>query len=279
MIAVPRLAPRHLMLGVCVIAAFARVFWPTWIWMAERFSTPDSFYSHGWLIPIASACLIWQRRMRLNPAAIRPSFWGLILLLPSLIVHTIAIWWHVGFVSGFAMLGVIWGLVWTLWGWSNIRALRFPMLFLLFMVPLPSILLIAISFHMKLIAATLAATLLKLIGIPAVHAGSTIQVPGISVIVDDTCSGLRSLMSLIALATLWTSLVPSSAQRWKKLTIVSASMPISLLANMVRIVVLVLLSAIYGAQVADSFIHYGSGLVVFGVALVALAWLTRVCRA
>ena len=102
-----------------------------------------------------------------------------------------------------------------------------------------------------------------------------IRVPGVSVVVDDTCSGLRSLISLIALSTLWTSLMPAGSKRWQKLTIVAASIPIALISNMVRILVLVLLSAIYGPQIAEGFIHYGSGFVVFGIALAALAWLSQ----
>ena len=98
------------------------------------------------------------------------------------------------------MLGVIWGLVWTCWGWRMLWTLRFPMLFLLFMVPLPGVLLISISFKMKMMAATLATHALHLMQIPAEQAGSTINVPGVSVVVDDTCSGLRSLISLIALS-------------------------------------------------------------------------------
>ncbi len=149
------------------------------------------------------------------------------------------------------------------------------MFFLLFMVPLPGIVLIAISFKMKLMAASFATTAIRLFGIPALQAGSTIQIPGVSVGVGDTCSGLRSLISLIALSTLWTSLMPPSSGRWQKLTLVAASIPIALAANMVRIVTLVLLSAIYGPQIAESFIHVGSGIVVFGIAMLALAWLSH----
>ena len=69
--------------------------------------------------------------------------------------------------------------------------------------------------------------------------------------------------------------MPVSAKRWHKLTVVAASIPIALLANMVRIIVLVLLSAIYGPRIADSFIHYGLGIVVFGIALATLSWLSR----
>lgn len=273
MLALPRPSIRQCLIGGALVAVFVSLFWPTFAWMAERFDASDSFYSHGWLIPFASAWLIWQRRAIFAQGDPQASYWGLSLLIPSMVIHVLASWLDIGFASGLAMLGAIWGLVWTLWGWRTLWTLRFPMLFLLFMVPLPGVLLIAVSFQMKLLAATLASHLLTFIGIPAQQAGSTIHVPGISVIVDDTCSGLRSLISLVALSTLWTSLLPRAARGWKKLAIIAASIPIALVANMSRILVLVLLSAIYGPKIADSFIHYGSGLVVFGIAIAALAWL------
>jgi exosortase len=264
-----------MLFGLSFLAAFVWLFWPTFVWMAERFDAHDSFYSHGWLIPLASAWLIWQRREALSRLRPHASYWALAWLIPSVAVHVLASWWGIHFVSGFAMLGAIWGLVWTVWGWEVLWALRFPMLFLLFMVPLPGVLLISVSFRMKLLAATLATHILTFIGIPALQQGSTIQVPGVSVIVDDTCSGLRSLISLIALSLLWTSLMPASSKRWQKLTVVAASIPIALVANMVRILTLVLLAAIYGLTAAEHFIHYGSGIVVFGMALLSLAWLSR----
>jgi len=264
---------------VAIAAAFAAVFalafWPTFIWMAERFDAHDSFYSHGWLVPLASGWLLWQRRERLRSCRIRSSAWGLALLVPSLIAHLGASWLKIGFVSGLAMIGVITGLVWAWWGREVLKTLRFPLLFLLFMVPLPGVLLIAASFNMKLMAASLATMLLDLIGIPAQQAGSSISVPGVTVIVDDTCSGLRSLISLVALSVVWTSFMGKGTKTWKKLTVVASSIPIALAANMVRIMTLVLVAAIYGAKAADGFIHYGSGLVVFGVALVCLAWVSR----
>jgi exosortase len=275
MLALPQVPIRRLLGWAFFLAVFILLFWPTFVWMAERFDAPDSFYSHGWLIPVACAWLIWQRRTVLQRISRRASYWGLTLLIPAVAVHVLASWWDIGFVSGFAMLAAVWGLVWTAWGWPTLWALKFPLLFLLFMVPLPGVLLIAISFKMKLFAATLASHLITFIGIPAQQAGSTIHVPGVSVIVDDTCSGLRSLISLIALATLWTSLLPRASTRWQKLAMVAASIPIALVANMSRVVVLVLLAAIYGPQIADSFIHYGSGLVVFGIAIAALAWMSN----
>lgn len=271
----PKRAIRHLVFAAPFLIVFVVLFWPTFTWMAERFDTHDSFYSHGWLIPFASGWLVWQRRARLSRLTPRASVWGLALLIPAICVHVLASLWRVHFVSGFSMLAAIWGLGWTVWGGRVAWALRFPLLFLLFMIPLPGVLLIAISFKMKLAAAWLASSGLTLLGLPAQQAGSMIHVRGISVIVDDTCSGLRSLISLIALSTLWTSLMPPEAKPWHKLFIVLSSIPIALAANMIRIIVLVLLSAIYGAKIAESFIHYGSGVVVFGVALAVFAWLSR----
>jgi len=256
-------------------ASFAALFFPTFRWMAERFDAADSFYSHGWLIPLASGWLSWRQREDLARLPRHATWRGLLLLVPCVALHLVATWLRLGFVSGFAMLGALYGLVWTCWGGSMLWRLRFPMLFLVFMVPLPGVLLIAISFKMKLLAASLATWGLHGLGIKAVQMGSTIQVPGLSVIVDDTCSGLRSLISLIALATMWTALLGPSATRLHKVVIVACAIPIALVANMIRIITLVLLTAIYGHGIAEGFIHYGSGVVVFGIALVALAGISR----
>lgn len=274
MAAVARIASRGARAAVFV-AAFAVLFWPTFQWMAERFDRSDAFYSHGWLIPLASAWLIWLRRDRLSRLSPSPSFAGLFLLIPSAIIHVLASWWSVNVLSGFAMVAAVWGMVWTLWGWQTFQAVRGPLAFLLFMVPLPGILLVAVSFKMKLAAAAAVTWLLHLLGIPAAQAGSMIHVPGVTILIDDTCSGLRSLLSLVALATLWAAMLPARAARWHRLAVVAASIPIALAANIARILILVLLAIFAGTPAAEGFIHYGSGLVVFGVALLALAGLSR----
>ncbi|MBI4343734.1 MAG: exosortase/archaeosortase family protein [Candidatus Omnitrophica bacterium] len=265
--------------GILFGMALLALFRPTLEWMATRFDAPDSFYSHGWLVPLASAWLIWQRRPQLQACRLRPTYVGLWLLVPMAVLHVMAAWLRVHFVSGFALVGAIWALVWTLWGRQALWALRAPLLFLLFMVPLPGVLLIAVSFHMKLAAASVAAHVVQAFGIPAAQAGSTIRVPGgMSIIVDDTCSGLRSLISLLALAILWTCSLSLAAPRWHRLLLVLGAVPIALLANIVRIVVLILLAVVYGPRAAEGFIHYGSGLVVFGVALLALAGLSKLLQ-
>ena len=271
-----RAAPaRQSVLLLAPLAAFAALFWPTFGWMAERFNAPDSFYSHGWLAPLASGWLVWQRRERLARARLSPSFQGLWLLVPAVALHVMAVWARLHVVSGLMLVAAIWGLVWISWGAEALRLLRFPLAFLLFMVPLPGVLLIGISFYLKLAAAGLAAGVLRLAGIPALREGSLIRLPHLTMLVDDTCSGLRSLLSLAALATLWTSLLPPGIPMWKRITLVAAAIPVGLAANMARILALSLIALVWGRGAAEGFLHYGSGLVVFGIALVLLAWIGR----
>ena len=255
---------------------FVPLFWPTWRWMAERFDSVDSFYSPGWLVPLAVAWLVWQRRDALTVARWEPDGRGLWLLAPAVIVYILAVLLRVGVASGFAMLAALAGLIWTIAGYSVLRILRFPILFLFFMIPLPSIFLISVSFTMKLWAARIAAVIVGCMGIPAVQAGSMIRIPGVTIIVDDVCSGLRSLISLTALAVLWAwAVLPRSAARWQRWAIVACAWPIALMTNMVRIVLLILISAFYGAEAAQGYIHTASGLVVFGLATVLLAAVER----
>jgi exosortase len=270
----PRFAPRTILAAAAFAGAGVAAFWPTLGWMAERFEAHDSYYSHGWLIPLASAWLLWQRRDALQHAPRASSWAGLGLLLPALALHIVATWLDVHIASGLALWAALWGLVWTLWGRAVLRIAALPLVFLWFMIPLPGVLLIAASFTMKLWAAAAATQILKLLGLAATQAGSMISVPGITVIVDDVCSGLRSLISLLALAVLWTALMPAR-HLGQRAVVILAAVPIALVANIVRIVILVLIAAVYGAKAAEGFIHYGSGMVVFLVALAVLAWLTH----
>ena len=81
-----------LAISLAATGLFVTLFLPTFHWMAERFRAADSFYSHGWLIPIASAWLSWQRRAALRACPIRPSSWGLALLVPAVVLHVVATW-------------------------------------------------------------------------------------------------------------------------------------------------------------------------------------------
>lgn len=254
--------------------AVAVLYWPTFVWMAQRFLEPGTSYSHGFLVPVVSGYLVWQRRQALSALPYVPSRWALPGLIGSVVLHVLATWWQVHFLSGFSLIGAVWSVTAYLWGARVARAVAFPVLFFLFMVPLPSVWLIHASFRLKLIAAELATTIVGWMGVPAVREGSAVQLPNCRIIVDDTCSGLRSLIALIALAAVLTQWL-SIRTPIRRAVLIAAAVPIAVAANWLRVTAALLVGFAYGAQAAGGRFHDLSGIGVFLVALAGLAAVAR----
>lgn len=269
-------APRWMAVGAAA-AVLGGLFWPTFTWMAERFTVTNSDYSHGVLIPFVSAVLVWRKRQQLWALPRVPAWYGLPLFVAGVVVHLAALHWKVHFVTGFALLLVLTGAVAHVWGRTVLQACWFPLAFLVFMVPLPSVWLISLSFYLKLIAASVATAVVQWLGVPATHAGSIIQLPASTVVVDDTCSGIRSLISLLAVGALGAH-VAVVRRGWAKPLFVLAAIPVAWFANLVRIVGTVLGTFVYGPWFAEGWFHTASGMVVFGIGVGSLWALGRACR-
>lgn len=260
----------NIIIGVLLII----IYWPTFIWMKARFLEPESYYSHGFLVPFVFLFLIWQKRHALKETPVAPQNIGLVLLIFSLLIHLIALRWKINFISGFSIITTLAGLSLCLFGRRVTYKILFPLCFLVFMTPLPQVLIIHISFKMKILATQMAAFLINIMGIPAMRAGSIVNLPNTSLIVGSPCSGLRSLISLTALGAIYAYLTDLSLLR--KLTLFLTSIPLALISNVIRIVLLLLVAFIYGAEAATGKFHDFSGFLVFIVALVGLMIVWRV---
>ena len=157
-----------------------------------------------------------------------------------------------------------------------LRAVAFPIFFLFFMVPFPLVAIGTATVRLKLFAALWATHVLHAIGLPAVQKGSTIYMANATVQVDDPCSGLRSLLSLLTLGVLFAYLKQASFAR--RSVFFLSSIPIAMVANIVRIVLLAWIADIYGIEIALKFFHDVSGFVVFGIALGGLTAVGRILR-
>ena len=244
--------------------------------LLQRFGARDSYYSHGYLVPFVSAYLIWLKRKKL--AAIQPegSFWGLFLVIIGLFVHIVGYFLKINFVSYASGFLVIFGITLFLGGWKVIKVLLFPLLFLIFMIPLPKVVVLGIAFEMKLLASEISSWLVTMMGVETSVSGSRIFYPGGFLLVGDPCSGLRSLISFLALGTLIVELTSGNA--WKKGILFLSVIPIAILSNVVRIVVLTLASYIYGSQVVDGFFHDFMGIMVFVIGFVGLVTLMNILK-
>jgi exosortase len=228
----------------------------------------DPNYSHGFLVPILSAYFVWERRQKLLGISRQPSAWGLLLLLSGVCLLFLG---HIGaelFLMRSSMLVVITGLVLYFGGWKILPALLFPLAFLLFMVPLPAIILNTITFPLQLLAAKLSTVSLQLIHLPVYREGNIIFLPHTTLEIVEACSGIRSLVSLLALAVVFAYM--TQRQTGKRWILVLSAVPIALIANAFRIWGTGVLAFLYGTKVAEGFYHTFAGWLVFIVAFVLL---------
>lgn len=251
-----------------ITALLLVIYSPTIWWMVDRWNAADSYYSHGFLVPVVSLYCLWLKRGTLFSIKPKPMDLGLWLLAAGLLVHMLSSFFRVYFTSAFSSLLVISGLVLYFSGKEMLKETLFSILFLVFMIPLPLVAIVGITFKMKLFAAYWANKLVNLLGIRAVLDGSVIKMAHTHVIVEDVCSGLRSLISLLALGTIIAYL--SKLARWKKVVVFLSAGVMAIIANIVRIVFMALTSEIYGAKFTEGFLHTLSGILVFVVAFAGL---------
>jgi exosortase len=167
-------------------------------------------------------------------------------------------------------------LVLYLFGKKVNHQLLFPLAFLVFMIPLPNVIIIGLSFKMKMLASQVSTNIINQMGISAVRDGSTIYLPNGKLMVGDPCSGLRSLISLLALGALFTQFIQSSNLK-KNILFLSAA-PIALASNALRIIALLWVTYVYGEQAALGFFHDFTGMMVFVVAFLGLFLVTKALR-
>lgn len=244
------------------------VYWPTFIWLKNRFLSVESYYTHGFLVPFVVAFLVWQKRDELAKTPVVPMNIGLVILILSLLAHFAAFSFKIYFISGFSIISTLIGLILYLFGKEILFKLTFPIFFIVFMIPLPRVLIIHISFNMKLFVAQIAAYVVNAMGISALRAGSVIHLPNTSLTVGSPCSGLRSLISLTALGSIYAYLVNMSLPR--KFILFLTSIPLALFSNAVRVVLLLLVAYVYGSDVATGKFHDYSGFLVFVIAFLGL---------
>ncbi len=252
-------------LGVTILAYF-----PTMIWMWDRWFVRDSYYSHGPLIPAVTIFLIWNMKDELAKLVRKESPWGMRLIIAGIIIHLLASHPNVRiyFVSGFSILLVISGLILYFFGSEIFKKIIFPVSFLFFMIPLPLVVINKISLELKMFAAEMATGVLNNMRIPAIRDGSIIKMRHAHVTVDDVCSGLRSLISLTALGSIFGYWLKGAM--WKRVLLFVSTIPIAIITNMCRVVFLSAVSEIWGTEYADGFVHDAAGFMVFALAFIML---------
>jgi exosortase len=245
------------------------VYLPTFMWMVDRWTAAETYYSHGFLVPFISVFIIWQKRRELNKLKINPAKLGWLFFILGISIHAVSALWQVYFSSGFSLILVLIGLVLLFLGREFLRQLLFSILFLAFMIPLPMVAIANLSFRLKIFASQIATIIVNKLGIQAIREGSIIKTMHSHLVVEDPCSGIRSLIALIALGTLMAYF--NRISKTKKTILFLSSVPIAIFANVIRIAFLSLVSEIYGAKLATGIFHDIMGVLVFVFAFLGLS--------
>ncbi len=237
-------------------------------WRDERES------SYVFLIPLFSAYFIWVQRDKFRRLPTKEedrasSTWGLVLLTCGLLLFIAGRYTYVLFVEAFAFVVIMAGAVLFILGKGLFRLTLVPILFLLFMLPIPFPLYYAVAGPLKYFIAEMAAALLSLFNIPVFLEGNVIQLSSISLLVHETCSGLRTVISLLAISTAFAYLFLRSYAG--RAAVIGAAVLVGVFVNVLRIFAIGLLSYMYDSSVAMGFHKYAWSLVTpVGVAAIFL---------
>ena len=259
--------------GAVCIAAVCLVCWPAFAHGIGVWSTTEEF-GFGFLVPPISAFLVWLRRAELRQSIRDGADAGLIVVACALVIYTLAHRVQINAVAGLAVVPLLLGCVIYLWGWRAGLILGFPIGFLGFGLGLFRGLLDTVGFAMQGLTALGAG-----LGLGIAREGLVLSTNDFSFVVAEPCSGMSSLVSLLALAAVWTHL--SQGKLPARIAILASVLPIVLLANTIRVSLVLLIASVGGQEAALGFFHSASSLVLFGLALAGLLFISRVvgCKA
>ena len=259
----PRLALIALLIGAAAMAV------PTMLFVArESWSTEQG--AHGPIVLFTGLWLLFRlwptARVRADPP--RPLLVALALavLLPAFVLARIT---QIVEIEGYLMYAVLLAALWSAIGTAGMKVLWFPLFYLAFIFPPPETLVAAATLPMKMELSRIAVWLLALFGYPIGGQGVSIYIGQYELLVAAACSGLNSIVALSAISLFYIYMRHKAEWRYAALLVLFI-VPVALLANFVRVLILILLTYHAGEASAQGFLHNFAGLVMFGAALLAI---------
>ena len=226
---------------------------------------------HGPMIIAASLWLTWQSRERLRTVTISPApidGWTA-LLIGLALMYLARIQQGVLTVETFSLIPVIVGCVLLSAGWATLGVLAFPIGFLLFAVPMPDWLIDSLTVPLKVFISNVVTDVLYAAGYPVAQNGVMIMIGSYQLLVKDACSGMNSIFALSAIGVFY-----AYAFRWnekiRSVLLLISIIPITIMANFVRVIGLVLIAYYGGPDKLEGVVHDLTGIGLFAVAVILL---------
>jgi len=243
-------------------------YWPTIVPLVKDWQQ-DQNYSVGQLVPFAALWLLWHDRHALRKCQVRPCWWGIGLILLAQLGRLYGLLFLFESAERYSLILTIAGVVLLVAGTQIFWQVRWILLFLFLMVPLPGRVHNMISGPLQTQATSGAVFLLELFGVTVVREGNVILLNGrVELAVAEACSGLRMLTAFIVVAAVFAYLV--NRPRWQKATLVISSVPVAIICNLVRLMITAVLYLAVSSKIAEKFFHDFAGLSMMPLAILIL---------
>lgn len=240
--------------------------------------TSDEEFTYGFLIPPIAFAILWWRRAALRRSIGPGRAAGLVLVLGAIVLTLVSRRTGIHVLAGVAVSPLLIGVAAYLWGWRAARIVAFPAGFLIFGLGLYRGLLNSVGFVLQDVTAVGAGWAGHAIGLDVVRDGlvlhSASSSPAYAFVVAQACSGMSSLLSLLSLAALWMYSTRGSLQG--RVAVFAAVLPLVVIANTVRVTLVLVVGNSFGEDAALGFFHGASSLILFGVSLLGLLVVSRI---
>ncbi|WP_310460703.1 exosortase B [Sphaerotilus sp.] len=245
-----------------LLAMYGPTFWDLFhgLWAGDQ-------QGHGPIVLAISIWLLWQKRNELDTLPVQPKpIAGWSLLAFGLVLYLVGRSQNILIFEVGSIVFVTASMLLLLSGSSALKLMWFPLFFMAFMVPLPGLFVDALTQPMKMAVSYVAEFVLYHLGYPISRSGVILQIGQYQLLVADACAGLNTLFTLEALGLLYLNLVRhQSAMR--NILLAIFIVPISFTANVIRVIVLTLITYHFGDAAGQGFLHGFAGMVLFLAAL------------
>jgi exosortase len=250
--------------------------WPAFAHAVDVWSLDEEF-TYGFLIPPIAFTIVWLQRHALRRNIGPGHGAGMVIVAGAIVGMLISRRTGINALGGVAVSPLLIGVAVYLWGWPAGRLLAFPSAYLVFGLGLYRGLLSSVGFALQDITATGAALAAQTIGVSVVRDGLVLEsatgAHQFAFVVAQTCSGMSSLLALLSLAALW--LYATRGSLPSRVVVLAGVLPLVMIANTVRVTLVLLIGATFGEDAALGFFHSASSMVLFGLALVGLLIVSR----
>jgi exosortase B len=249
------------------LAGFMIMYVPVYIWASKTiWQTEDQ--GHGAIILAVLVWLFWEGKKKISEAQGPPAVkTGWMLFIVGMIIYAVGRLFSISIFEMGSQIFIVSAILLLLKGANAWKMAWFPVLYILFMIPLPSILVDAITGSLKQVISDLVTSLLYTAGYPIARSGVMLTIGQYQLLVADACSGLHSMFSLSALGTLFMYIMARKSLMHNSIMLLSI-LPIAFVANICRVIVLVLVTYYLGDEAGQGFLHGAAGMVLMLTALV-----------